>query len=553
MSWETFAVDVIRWVWETTLSASLLIILVGLIFCLFHRSLSPGWRSAFGLIILIRLVFPSVPEGKFGAHNFGYVFDFSPSVLIAFPFDDQIDSAVRAESAKVGSQQGLFGPKEMRHLASAIWLSGAVLILTAGLLSYRSALVIVSRGKQLNDPQLLRIVDEAKRLLGLKCQLSILSSSEIPVPSLFGYVRPRILLPSGLSYKLTETELKFIILHELAHVKRADILLNWLVFLVQTLHWFNPPLWLAMRRFRMDRESVCDAIVLNDFDRDHRRPYGDTLIRLAAASSIERLPSNLIPIIDRKYQLETRLKMIANPAKTNWRATLLSAVSMMAIMLLTFTGAADSSGRITEGNEGVQRSTAASLEANKTFTELKTEPTITKEEKLLFEELIALIKTDKSVAIEKLSSKITPDSSAALNFTLGNLLFESGELEAAKAQYSTAIEKFPNFKRAHSLMGKLHIKLGEPKKSIPYFLRAIELGDIDHNVFGLLGFVYLITKEAALAESYYGKALEIEAENKEWKLGLAKAFIAQDKWEELEKSGLLEMKEVKRVVGDRTR
>ena len=124
---------------------------------------------------------------------------------------------------------------------------------------------------------------------------------------------------------------------------------------------------------------------------------------------------------------------------------------------------------------------------------------------MFFDELIELIKTDMSAAIEKLRSEIRPDSSAALDFVLGNLLFESGDLTEAEVRYLRAVEKFPNFKRAHNFLGKLHIKLGEPKESIAYFLRAIELGDADHNVFGLLGFVYLITKEAALAEQYYTK------------------------------------------------
>ncbi len=111
--------------------------------------------------------------------------------------------------------------------------------------------------------------------------------------------------------KLDDRELRMIFLHELTHVKRADILLNWIIVFVSSLHWFNPLAWLAMRRLRADRELVCDAMVMSRLAADERRAYGNTLIKLLDDFSGAGFCPSLAPVINRKHQIERRIIMIA--------------------------------------------------------------------------------------------------------------------------------------------------------------------------------------------------------------------------------------------------
>jgi len=57
--------------------------------------------------------------------------------------------------------------------------------------------------------------------------------------------------------------LRYVFLHELGHLKRGDILVNWLMALPLVLHWFNPLVWYAIQRIRVDGESACDALALS--------------------------------------------------------------------------------------------------------------------------------------------------------------------------------------------------------------------------------------------------------------------------------------------------
>src|SRR5437763_16965944 len=99
--------------------------------------------------------------------------------------------------------------------------------------------------------------------MGVGAPVVVVEMEEVGSPSLFGFVRPRLLLPAGLTRSFSLEELRYVFLHELGHIKRHDILIGWLMTAVQILHWFNPFAWLASYRMRMARELACDALALS--------------------------------------------------------------------------------------------------------------------------------------------------------------------------------------------------------------------------------------------------------------------------------------------------
>src|SRR5947209_15997841 len=108
----------------------------------------------------------------------------------------------------------------------------------------------------------------------------LVQTSRVSTPVLYGFVRPRLLLPAGLLESYSPDELRFIFLHELAHIQRHDIPLSWLLTILQVLHWFNPLVWLAFARMKADRELACDALVLGNMKDGQQMAYGRTMLRL---------------------------------------------------------------------------------------------------------------------------------------------------------------------------------------------------------------------------------------------------------------------------------
>ena len=106
------------------------------------------------------------------------------------------------------------------------------------------------------------LLEASRRVIGTRRAPVLVETDAVDSPALFGLLRPKLLLPTGLIRRLDESELRHVFLHELAHLRRHDVLLNWLAALLQIIHWFNPMIWFGFARMRADREFACDALAL---------------------------------------------------------------------------------------------------------------------------------------------------------------------------------------------------------------------------------------------------------------------------------------------------
>src|SRR5207237_1479348 len=101
----------------------------------------------------------------------------------------------------------------------------------------------------------------AARLAGVSRPGTLLRSSEVPVPATWGGRRPVIALPAAPATGRPE-RLRLVLVHELVHVRRQDVLVEALLWLAGALYWFHPAVWLAAARVRLERERACDEAVI---------------------------------------------------------------------------------------------------------------------------------------------------------------------------------------------------------------------------------------------------------------------------------------------------
>jgi hypothetical protein len=155
---------------------------------------------------------------------------------------------------------------------------------------------------------------------------------------LFGFIRPRLLLPAGFTRSFSPEELRHVFLHELAHIKRCDILIGWLMTAVQILHWFNPFVWFAGYRMRVDRELACDALALSYARDEENQRYGETIIKLLESFGRSAWSPGLAGAVENKNQLKERIRMIAKYRKTN-RGLVLAVGLFIGLGIVTLTDA----------------------------------------------------------------------------------------------------------------------------------------------------------------------------------------------------------------------
>jgi beta-lactamase regulating signal transducer with metallopeptidase domain len=105
-----------------------------------------------------------------------------------------------------------------------------------------------------------------KNGLGIQRNVSLLESGIIKVPLVVGFFKPLILLPVGLLANLPYSQVESILLHELAHIRRSDYLVNLLQTLVETVFFFNPAILWICALIKEEREACCDAVAVDHLD-----------------------------------------------------------------------------------------------------------------------------------------------------------------------------------------------------------------------------------------------------------------------------------------------
>jgi hypothetical protein len=219
-------------------------------------------------------------------------------------------------------------------LGASLWLGGVLVL----------ALRFVSKERRFNsrlacenptaDEALEQLCRQCARSLRVREKVQVIETAEVDSPAVYGLRRKRLLLPVGLHEQLSVDELRHIFLHELAHIKRRDPELNWLLVLLQILHWFNPVLWFAFARIRADRELATDDLALAQA-RD-RRSYGETILKVLEGLTPHRVLPGLVGIAESKAQIEGRIRAIARGgAAPRWRWAAAAAAVIIAGVALT--------------------------------------------------------------------------------------------------------------------------------------------------------------------------------------------------------------------------
>ncbi|WP_419942416.1 M56 family metallopeptidase [Candidatus Palauibacter sp.] len=170
------------------------------------------------------------------------------------------------------------------------WLLGAVAVLVSTLVRarrFRRSLMAVSRGA---SPDLRRLAREVARTLGLAKVPEIHTTDAVVSPMAYwSGGATHVLMPSALLETMPQAELRWILAHELAHVRRRDHLVRWLEWLACTAFWWNPVAWWARRRLRAAGELCCDALVVKAFN-CAPRDYARALVRAIDLVCTERTP-----------------------------------------------------------------------------------------------------------------------------------------------------------------------------------------------------------------------------------------------------------------------
>ena len=297
---------------------------------------------------------------------------FIPFRLISFPQIFSWLSSVRNSSAShadVGANNvmdtGLSGttnwmndfalsvnkdtPSVTGYILLGIWIVGMLAMMILVIKSSLRLRTIKRSALPLQNPEVRRLYNKCLNEMKITRNIPVYSTAFLKSPIIVGFLKPCIYLPIHLISDYHESDMRYMLLHELQHYRHKDAIANYLMNFAGVLYWFNPFVWFALREMRNDREVACDTSVLKMLEEDDYENYGNTLINFIEKVSISPFPF-AASLSGNMKQIKRRIINIASYEKPTFykklkgmTAFILTTVLIMGLTPFISTYAADGS------------------------------------------------------------------------------------------------------------------------------------------------------------------------------------------------------------------
>ena len=178
----------------------------------------------------------------------------TPRINSGLPYLNNFLNPIIMESLSPNSTNGVYYIDILMYTVSIIWIAGVFAMVIYFLISYVKTTNKVRESVAFGD--------------------NILFCDRISSPFVFGIINPKIYIPSDIE----ANNLEYVFAHEKAHIKRRDNIWKILGFIVLTINWFNPLVWLAYVIFSRDIEIACDEKVIKEHGEEFKKPYLHALI-----------------------------------------------------------------------------------------------------------------------------------------------------------------------------------------------------------------------------------------------------------------------------------
>ena len=275
-----------------SLSAGWIVLFVLMLRLLLRKA--PKWINClWWLLVGLRLVFPFSIESIFSlipsseVVSPDIIYSPSPSISTGIPAFNTVVNPIISESFAPSFESSVNPLQVMAIISSYVWLLGLAVMLIYTVVCYG----------------LLR----RKMRFAVKSESNIFESENVGSPFILGIIRPKIYLPFGLS----EENRNHIIAHEKAHLKRKDHLIKPIAFLILSVYWFNPLMWVAYVLLCRDIELACDEKAVKALEAEKRREYSLALLQ----NSTRRRMIAACPLAFGEVGVKQRVKSVMNYKK----------------------------------------------------------------------------------------------------------------------------------------------------------------------------------------------------------------------------------------------
>jgi bla regulator protein BlaR1 len=285
--------DILKTVLQLSISGSIFFIIFYLISFITKRIFSAKWHF---LILKLNMIFYILP------------------IVLIYDYFSRDSRQIHSNYFniafnKIGNRNDSL---EVFNYLSIIWIVGVIVFIVWNIYCYHKFIKEVMSFSY-EDNELNNMLYKCKLKLNITLNISIKRSLVVTTPMVVGIVRPKIIFPVNI--KCCE-KLEPVLIHELVHLRRRDLLTKILQIGVTAVHWFNPIIYMINNNMEKWCEISCDEIVAENMSYEERKEYGNTILNIIENVSLP--PSSLCLYLcnDKKY-IKRRLIMMLNVQKSN--------------------------------------------------------------------------------------------------------------------------------------------------------------------------------------------------------------------------------------------
>ena len=215
--------------------------------------------------------------------------------------------------------------------AALAWLGGALILggwLAACATRFRRRLL---RDTFPVDTEVETIWHDCHRRWSRRPPPRILAAEWIASPALAGLWRPTLLIPRHALSAFSRQDWEHVFAHEIAHLRSRDHWSQLLLLLTVCVHWFNPLVWVGLRRLRVDRELAADEWALQRLEGERALAYGETLFKTLAARPGHFFQPWMVGISEDGAQMKQRLRRITVFRRRGFYGSLAGLAALLAL------------------------------------------------------------------------------------------------------------------------------------------------------------------------------------------------------------------------------
>ncbi len=318
----------------STFVSSVIIVLLMFIKKAFAKLLNANGQYYLWIPVFLMLLLPFLPIGKgvyvwmdrYAISSTGHETYIINNVVQATGTDTSWlqDFSISVERVAPSSFTSIFG---------YIWLAGFIIYTGLLLVSSFRIYKIAKNATRITDDQWRAAFNICKTDTDLRSNINLLHSKYIKTPISVGIFNSTIIIPTDAINALNTNEQRYILMHELHHFKRKDVLINHLMCIIQAIYWFNPIIRYAFDMMRIDREIACDMSVVGSLSVDSCADYGLTILKFAGINN-HRTLAVTSGFGGTQSHVSRRIERIVSHSHTRKTSKISNIINMLMFMLV---------------------------------------------------------------------------------------------------------------------------------------------------------------------------------------------------------------------------